>query len=296
MGPKRNPPELEPFLGSTPSESTPVLLELATRQASRRSPADTLAQYLSDAYVAFAALDQRTLHRLDAYALEAAADYDAVQLSPVAPLGVCSTIAPTSQNRVLPAARGLEVVSDPTNVMALECAKRLRMDPKATVRLATIHQTLRAQPFPPNAGYSRHFRLFAMVEAGLGKAEDGFEVEAIVRAIATFDRLFELASKDGAKFPNKKMVIRSTPAREVLRDRAIAALRAKLPQVAIEKEPLDAAYYDGLRIMFGADSKSGAFVPIGDLGIFDWMKKLTGNHRQRLVASGFGLQLVPIVF
>ena len=295
-GPKRNPPGLGPFLAGSPSETTPVLLELAQRQAARRTPADLLAQYGTDGYVAFGKLDQRLLHRLDGFALDAATDFEAVQLSPVAPLGVCSVIAPTSQNRVLPAARRTEVVSDPTNVMALECARRLREDASATVRLCTVHQTLRAQPFPPVAGYARHFRLFAMAEAGVGVADDGFEVAAIVRHLVVFDRLFDLAAAIGARFPRRRVVLRATEARRVLRGRAERALREALPHVEVVPEELEAPYYDGFRAMFGADSQQGVFVPIGDLGLFDWMPKLTSNGRHRFVASGFGLQLVPVLF
>lgn len=289
--------QIDDLLRVSPSESTPVLLELAVRQAARRRPADVLAQFTKDAYVAFAALDQRTLHRLDGLALAAAAEFEAVQLSPVAPLGVCSTIAPTSQNRVLPAARGTEVVSDPTNVMALECARRLKAEPSTPVRLTTIHQTLRAQPFPPNQGYSRHFRLFAMVEAGLGRAEDAFEVEAIVRHLQVFDRLFDGAvASFGARFPMRRAILRATEAKAVLRTRAKAALAQAMPQLELLEEPLNAPYYDGLRVAFGAETKSGDFCPIGDLGLFDWMQKLTSNRRQRFVASGFGLQLIPALF
>jgi len=48
--------------------------------------------------------------------------------------------------------------------------------------------------------------------------------------------------------------------------------------------------------MFGADNTAGEHVPIGDVGVFDWVARLTANRRQRFVAAGFGLQLVPLVF
>jgi hypothetical protein len=40
---------------------------------------------------------------------------------PVAPLGACAIMGHASQNKVLSALRGTEVVADPTNVMALVC-------------------------------------------------------------------------------------------------------------------------------------------------------------------------------
>ena len=90
------------------------------------SPADLLAQVQRDLYVQPSALDLRVIHELDGLALAAAAEYEAVLLSPVAPLGCCSVVAPTSQDRTLSTARACEVVSDPTNVMALLSAGRLK--------------------------------------------------------------------------------------------------------------------------------------------------------------------------
>jgi hypothetical protein len=60
----------------------------------------------------------------------------------------CSAVALTDQNRVLSALRGTEVVSDPTNVLALECAVRLQANPKVPAHFATSHRVLRAQPVP----------------------------------------------------------------------------------------------------------------------------------------------------
>jgi len=151
----------------SPSQSTPVLLELSTKQASRRKPRDLLAQLERDKFVMPSILDQRLAHRLDGLALEAAPEFEALLLSPVAPLGSCSVVAPTAQDRTLSTTRGTEVVSDPTNVLALICAERLSRSAEALPKLCTVHQTLRAQALPPVPGYSRHFRLFVL--AGMGE-------------------------------------------------------------------------------------------------------------------------------
>ena len=70
-----------------------------------------------------------------------------------------------SQNKVLATVRGSEVVSDPTNVMALECARRLRRDRATVVRLATSHRCIRAQTIPPGRGFTANFRLFCLASA-----------------------------------------------------------------------------------------------------------------------------------
>ena len=65
----------------------------------------------------------------------------------------------------MPGMRGTEVVSDSTNVMALECARRLRKSPSVPVRLATCQRVVRAQAIPKKPGYAHHFKLFAMATA-----------------------------------------------------------------------------------------------------------------------------------
>ena len=290
------PTSLEPLAALPPSETTPVWLEVARRQARRREPKDLLGQYDSDGFVQPSALDLRLSVRLDAMALEAAEAFEGVLLSPVAPLGVCSALAPTSQDRTISAARSLEVVSDPTNALALECARRLRRRPTEDVRLCTVHQVLRAQPVPDRPGHSRHFRMFAMAEAGPGRAEDGFEVDAIVRHLSVFDRFFESAGDLGLRFPQRRAIVLTASERDVLGERAARALASTLPQVAVVRERLTSSYYGGVRVQFGAHTGTGEFCPIGDLGVFDWAAQLTANRRQRFVASGLGIQLAPLLF
>ena len=103
-----------------------VLLEVMQRRAASRSPADVLAHYERDPFCAPAIVDLRESHAVDGHLLAAANGFEALGLSPVAPLGASSAMAHTGQNRVLSALRMMEVVSDSTNVLALECARRLR--------------------------------------------------------------------------------------------------------------------------------------------------------------------------
>lgn len=290
------PPAFEPLAALSPSATTPVWLDVARQQASRRSPADLLAQYAADRFVSPSAIDLKLSVRLDSLILEAADEFEAVLFSPLAPLGSCSVLGPTSQDRTISALRSLEVVSDPTNVMALECARRLRESPDRAVRLCTLHQVVRAQPAPRQPGFSQHFRMFAMAEAGLGRANDGFEVEAVVRQLSTFDRFFDAAHAVGLRFAQRRLIILSSPESETSMERIANALADALPHVAQERGALNSSYYSGLRVQFGASTQTGEFCPIGDLGAFDWMARLTANRKLRFVASGLGIQLAPLLF
>lgn len=282
---------------ASPSETVPFLLELTRSQAGRKRPADLLAQLERDRFVHPSFLDQRLVHQLDGMALGAAPEFEALHLSPVAPLGTCSVLAPTSQDRTLSTTRGTEVVSDPTNMLALICAERIRRDRRTPVRVCTVHQVLRAQPLPPQAGFSRHYRLFVLAEAGPGEPEDGFELAAIGRQLASFDRIVERATATlGCRFPARKFVLKTARSRSVLRDRVLQRLHELFPETEVETQERDSNYYDGLRILFGAETISGEFCQLADLGLFDWVGKLTSNRRIRFVVSGFGVQLLPALF
>ena len=108
----------------------------------------------------------------------------------------------TSQNKVLSALRGTEVVADPTNVMALECARRMRRDPGTVVRLATSHRCVRAQPVPQQRGFAAHFRMFAIASAGLEQSNNAFVVDAFAEHIATMLQALDRLEQDGFVFPN----------------------------------------------------------------------------------------------
>lgn len=291
-----NDPRVAPLFALAPNETTPVWLEVARRQASRRVPADLVSQRARDGFVQPSPLDLREAHRLDALALEAAREFDAVLLSPVAPLGVCSVLAPTSQDRTLSAARALEVVSDPTNVLALECARRLVADAARDVRLCTVHQTLRAQALPKKAGFTQHFRLFALGEAGRARADDGFEVDAVARHVATLARVLDACAASGHRIGARRATVLHRPERDVLATRVVSRLRAEHADLEIVEERFESRYYDGLRVLYGARMPSGDALDLGDTGVFDWIGKLTSNRKLRFVASGMGLQLVPFLF
>jgi hypothetical protein len=64
----------------------------------------------------------------------------------------------------------------------------------------------------------------------------------------------------------------------------------------LETEELESNYYDGVRILLGADTSAGEFCAIADLGLFDWVGRLLSNRRFRFFASGFGIQLLPLLF
>jgi hypothetical protein len=274
--------------GLPASEVWSLLLGVLARRAERRPPPELLRQWEQDRFVQPAFIDQRTLNALDGHLLAAAAGFEAIELSPLAPLGSCSAVGLASQNKTVSTVRGTEVVSDPTNGMALECARRLRRDSGPVVRLATCHRCVRAQEIPKRPGHAAHFRLFCLATAGLERKNHDFTVEALAEQIATHLAALDRLGQHGYLISDVRVKVLSTPARAGLADRIAATIRG----ASVSRETFAHPYYDGLRFMINARSPEGTDLFLSDGGAFDWLRKITSNRRLTFVASGMGSQLV----
>jgi hypothetical protein len=277
--------------GLAASELWSLLLGVAEQRAAQRSAAQVLQQWEKDRFVCPAYIDQRTLNQLDSHLLAVASAFEALELSPLAPLGSCSAIALASQNKIVSTLRGTEVVSDPTNLLALESARRLRQNSQ-TVKLTTSHRCVRAQPVPNHPGYAAHFRLFCLTSAGHERKDQAFLVESLSEHIQTHISALNRLEQHGYGFPDRTLKILATPERKALAER-IASGVGGTPVVF---ETLAHDYYDGLRFMISARSVDGEHMPLIDGGTFDWLRKLTSNNKLVFVASGLGSQLAAYLY
>jgi hypothetical protein len=277
--------------GLAASELWSLLLGVAEQRAAQRSAAQVLQQWEKDRFVSPAYIDQRTLNQLDSHLLAAASAFEALELSPLAPLGSCSAVALASQNKIVSTVRGTEVVSDPTNLLALESARRLRQNGQ-TVKLTTNHRCVRAQAVPKVAGYAAHFRMFCITTAGHERKDQAFLVESLSEHIQTHISALNRLEQHGYGFPDRILKILATAERKALGER-IASTVGGTPVVF---EPLAHDYYDGLRFMISACAPGGERMPLIDGGAFDWLRKLTSNNKLVFVASGMGSQLAAYLY
>jgi hypothetical protein len=278
--------------GLAGSELHSVLLDVMHRRAVARTPAEVLAQYGRDGFCRPAAVDQRISVALDGHLLAAADGFEAIELSPVAPLGACASVALTHQNRVLSALRGTEVVSDPTNVLALECALRMRAMPSASVHLATSQRVVRAQPVPKLPGYAPHFRIFVLASGGHEERDHAFTVRTLALHLRTMLRALDRLEQHGYAFGARRVEVLATAERAGLGDRVAEGLGAMATRKVLEHR----YYSGGVRTMLWVTTPDGTEVPLADGGVFDWLAKLTSNRRAVFVASGTGAQLIALRF
>jgi hypothetical protein len=274
------------------SEVWSLLLEVMARRAARRTETDLRRQWERDGFTRPAYIDQRTLVELEGHLLAAAGDFEALELSPLAPLGSCSVVGLASQNKIVSALRGTEVVADPTNVFALECARRLRETPDALVRLATCHRCVRAQEVPKLPGFAQHFTIFCLATAGRERPDNALVVAALAEQMTTHLRALDRLEQHGYEFAARRAVLLATAERASLADRVAASLEG----IPVTHETLTHRYYNGLRFMIHVRTPGGDEIPLIDGGIFDWVARLAANRRFVYVASGMGAQIVAYLF
>ena len=276
--------------GLTGSELQSLLLEVTHARALARSAKELVAQYGRDPFCAPSPVDLREMLAIDGHLLEAAERFEAVELSPVAPMGTCSVVGPTHQNRVLSALRATEVVSDPTNVLALECALRLRTRPEAAPHLATSQRVVRAQPVPRLPGYAQHFRLFALGSAGIERKDHAFTVETVALHVRTMLAGLARLEQHGYPLGRRRVEILTSPQRQRLGDQLAELLEA-------DRLPLEHPYYSGgLRYRIWVAAPDGEELPLADGGSFNWLSQLASNQRAVFVGSGLGSQSIALRF
>ncbi len=273
-----------------------LLLHVFERRARERTPADVLADYATNRFARPSLADPVALARFDQAAFAALpASFQALELSPVAPLAASSALATVHQNKALASIRSVEVLSDATNVLALECALRrkalLRADTRSAepVQLAASHRHLRAQAFTPHPNFSAHFRLFALCSAGRDSRDERFHPSALDAHLRFYARIareslgpafaVRIALTDLASAAPRDLWRRDYPGVEVVFDQDRASGRGYYGEVCFK---IHARPREG----------DGEWLELGDGGSVDWTAKLLSNAKERLVISGISSERI----
>ena len=164
-------------------------------------------------------VDARLFNRFDFTAFEVAREFEAIELSPVGPLGMNRVLGGIDQNNVVTTIRNAEVLGDPTTALALECWRRRKGNAHRggaeAIRLCCSQRLIRMQPFD-EPGYSPHFRLFALVSAGRDTGSHAFEIQHLGEHIRFFLRLFAALNQQGFSFRQPLVEISDTTVVEAL--------------------------------------------------------------------------------
>lgn len=278
-----------------PSDLQSLLLEIYRIRSAQKSPSQVLSDFQNNRFVRPSKLAPEDVLGWNKLAFSLLPKpFEVIELSPVCPLGTCSSVAGVTQDWSVTTSRNTEVVSDPTNVMALEASLRrrvlLKQDPKSneTVSLATSHRAVRAQMYN-NPLASPHFRLFALCSAGRNQEGYDFGLNALSVHVS-----FYIAALEAFLGPMPLRLSYSffgqSASYRAKTENAVTDLRPQLGRVECvfdANRRSGGTYYDGP--CFHIDLKhQNEFVNVVDGGAVDWARKLLSNDKERLVISGVG--------
>lgn len=286
-----------------PTDLQTLMLEVYRLQAQRKQPASILADYESNRFTRPAAVSP--VHLLDwerAAFAAAAPDFTPIALSPVAPLGTCSTVALVDQNKALSTSRNTEVLSDSTNVLALEAASRRKRLLAANARsvervhLAASHRLLRAQNYG-SSKFASHFSLFGLCSAGRSQESGQFELETFALHAGVYVRA--LRSFLGDALPLRLAVTDFSGKKPDFAARLFAAINATYPGIDCVIDPARESgrdYYLDLCFHVYAATADGGWLELADGGAVNWTQRLLSSAKERCVISGIGSERVCTAF
>ena len=294
-------PGLAAALGEklNPSDLQSLLLEVFRLRASRRRPADLLADYKTNRFIRPSPISPTLLLDWERAAFASLpSDFQPLTLAPVGPLGAVSGLSPVDQNWAIATIRNTEVLSDSTNILALECARQrqqlLEKDRKSTesVHLAASHRLTRAQKFSDPQALA-HFSLFGLCSAGRDQGGMVFERETLRRHITFYLRAILTFVKSDLSL---EVVLTDfhEPVREAMLELMASQIREAFPQISVRFDPHrehSRGYY--LDVCFKIHApESDESIELADGGVVDWTQQLLSNAKERLVISGIGSERV----
>ena len=279
------------------SDLTTVLLDVMRRRTGVIRPADVMQQRSGDRFVEPSSIPLTALHRTESLLLGALPDdIDTVTLSPLAPLGLHSSVAQVDQNRLVSTIRRTDVAGDPTAGLALEAARRRRTlldtDPRTTehVRLATVQRVVRAQTFEGPMSFA-HFGLLGLVTAGRDSGSHFFEIESLADHAAILTGCLLAADADHVTVTFSDWTggdLAAVPT--IIQDELKG-----LPVTVLEDPDRTRARTYYLQGAFEIDVRfGGATFNAADGGLVDWTQQLLANRKERLAISGIGIDRVAI--
>lgn len=287
-----DPELLNKLIALSKSDLNSLLLELYQRQSFTITPSDLLKTYQSNRFSVPAEIDAIKYHSLECELLSEAQqkNIENILLSPSATFGSCSTFGCVDQNNVISSARGTETLSDPSNMLAIFVANKIKNNTKCNIsplHYCTTARVVRAQPVS-GKGYYSHFGIFSMVSSGKDVGSYICEKELIIKQLDFYKRLF--FEKYNLKLSAVLRKRRGYNDSEGFFTRITELIKSELSDVPIsfDLDHKDNNYYKGINFKLYVE-KDSELLEVGDGGFVDWIQSMTGNKKERCLISGIGI-------
>jgi hypothetical protein len=271
-----------------------LLLEVFDKRVGNITPARLLQQYRGNRFVKPADTDMAAMLRQTLQVLELLQQhrFRPVELSPVAPLGSCAVVGTVSQQKIISAIRGTEIMADATNALALYIAdlrQKNNYKPEVQLRYCTVHQHVRTQEMK-GAGFTPHFKVGCLVSAGRDTGNYHFERLSLQEHLLALCNLLEKVFGTATSYI-KLQQRGGYP--DVLTGRVCQHLQENLNGVPVKVDESPGAnnYYKGIQFKL-VITINDQEIEIADGGFVDWTQQLLENRKERMLISGFGLSLL----
>ncbi|MEI6285488.1 MAG: hypothetical protein WCP79_03205 [Bacillota bacterium] len=283
-----------------PTDLQSLLLEIFRVRAGNVTIPKLLWQYQNNRFVTPSTVDYRKILELDTLAFSLLpAGYQALELAPVSPLGTCSALAPTDQNKVLSTIRNTEVNADSTNSLALEYAAQRRQQKNSVenLKLAASQRVVRAQKFTNVKGVLAHFRLLSLCSGGQRKVGISAELEAVTEQLHYYLKLLAAVEQMAIFAPSPRIDI-------LVYDEQWLEAIAKYftystvagTRISVQLFEGKQSYYQLLRYNIYATNTLGEEYFLCDGGFTDWTRRLLGNNKEWFLISGVGTERLITCF
>ena len=291
----------------SPGELQSLLLRVFEIQATRNEPAQLLNSYQKNRFVKPSSLSVTQILNFDQLAFQIASAFEAVQLSPLSPLGVCSALGTVHQNKVVSALRNTEVLADSTNALALEAALQRKMllkdNPKSSqsVKLCTSHRLVRGQALA-NPSHTAHFQIFSLVSAGRDQGNFQFELDQLYEHLSFYLNLLHSIGPLDLLAKEIKLGITILDSRlkpESIQSVLFDKLKDSYPNALFyinDSRQRGRGYYQTFCFNLDATGQGGFEINLADGGMTDWTQQLLQNKKERLLISGIGSELLLKLF
>ena len=279
-----------------PSDIQSLLLEVYRRLVRRRSTASLLADYSRNRFVEPSPISPGEYVEWDRHALSLLPRaVEAIELSPLCPLGASAAMAGLEQDRVISTIRNTEVLSDSTNVLALEAAVRRRALKQRTARsgepvhLAASHRLVRGQRYA-DPRLAQHFKVFSLCSAGRDGGGFRFEMEALELQIGFYLAAIREFLNSSTTLEVALTLLDSGTTLTGAAEELLGRLRERFGLEAVIDPTRTAGrgYYRTACFWIHGSRGDGEKSQLCDGGCVDWTQRLLSDAKERLVISGVG--------
>lgn len=274
------------------SDLNSLLLEVFKRQVDNQNAMDILKSFQINRFTTPSNIDPEKFHTLESHLLKKAQEIGikTTMLSPSAPLGSCSAFGSVDQYNIVSALRGTEILSDPSNMLAIIIADKLKRKEesnKTPIHLATTARTIRAQNFSGKNFYS-HFGLYCMVSSGKDTGSYACEKELLEKHLNYYKEI--LNEKENGCFSIILHRRNGYKDSEGFFDKMLNTFKLICPHtnISIQNDDIHNNYYKGINFKISLVNGS-EIIEIIDGGFVDWTYQMLGNKKERCLISGIGL-------